>query len=100
MSTTIDPDYAEPRVPMTPERRLWAVCLLDGVREALTARFRRLQDRSKWGIPIEELPWAERWLMDPALIHVGSFVWICEQLGFCPDHMRDSALTNAREILK
>lgn len=73
---------------------------MDGIREALTARFRRLQDRSKRGIPIEALPWAERWLMDPTLIHVGSFVWICEQLGFCPDHMRDSALTNAREILK
>ena len=100
MSNTIDPNYAEPRVPQTPERRLWAVCLMDGIREALTLRYKRLQHKSKWGLPVESLAWPERWLMDTTWKHVGSFIWICEQLGYEPDHMRSSAIMNAREILK
>ena len=100
MSNTIDPNYAEPRTPMTPERRLWAVCLLDGIREALALRFNRLQGPSKKDIPVESLHWPERWLMDTTWKHVGSFIWICEQLGYEPDHMRSSAIMNAREILK
>lgn len=100
MHTTIDPDFAEPRVTMTPERRLWATCLLDGVREAVTARFERLKDREKWALPVEQLPWPERWLMDPTWRHIGSFVWICEQLGYEPDHMREQVLLNARGLMR
>ena len=100
MHTTIEHGYFEPRVPQTPERRLWAVCLMDGIREALTLRYKRLQDKSKWGLPVESLAWPERWLMDTTWNHVGSFIWICEQLGYEPDHMRSSAIMNAREIIK
>lgn len=100
MANTIEHGYFEPRGPQIPERRLWAVCLMDGIREALTLRYKRLQDKSKWGLPVESLDLAERWLMDTTWKHVGSFVWICEQLGYEPDHMRSNAIMNAREILK
>ena len=49
---------------------------------------------------MESLDLAERWLMDTTWKHVGSFIWICEQLGYEPDHMRSSAIMNAREIVK
>jgi len=100
MATTIEHGYFEPRAPQTPERNLWAVCLMDGIREALTLRYKRLQDKSKWGLPVESLAWPERWLMDPTWNRVGSFIWICEQLGYEPDHVRSSAIMNAREIVK
>ncbi len=100
MSTTISLEYAESRVPQTPERRLWAVCLLDGVREGLHQRHLRLKVETKSPVPVESMHWPERWLMDTTWSHVGSFVWICEQLGYDPDHMRAQALANAREILK
>ena len=35
MSNTIEHGHFEPRAPQTPERRLWAVCLMDGIREAI-----------------------------------------------------------------
>ena len=46
------------------------------------------------------LAWPGRWLMDTTWNHVGGFIWICEQLGYEPDHMRSSAILNAREIVK
>lgn len=100
MHTTIEHGFAEPRAPQTPERRLWAVCLMDGIREALTLRYKRLQDKSKWAVPVESMAWPERWLMDTTWRHVGSFVWICEVLGYDPDNLRSKAIMNAREILK
>ena len=100
MTTTIEHGYFEPRGPQIPERRLWAVCLMDGIREALTLRHKRRQAESKRVLPVESLDLAERWLMDTTWKHVGSFVWICEQLGYEPDHMRSSAIMNAREIVK
>lgn len=100
MANTIEHGFEEPRVPQTPVRRLWAVCLLDGIREALTLRYKRRQAESKRVLPVESLAWPERWLMDTTWKHVGSFIWICEQLGYEPDHMRSSAIMNAREILK
>lgn len=100
MSNTIEHGHFERSAPQTPERRLWVVCLLDGVREALTLRFKRLQDTSKRVLPVESLHWPERWLMDPTWRHVGSFVWICEVLGYDPDNLRSKVILNAREILK
>lgn len=100
MANTIEHGYFEPRGPQIPERRLWAVCLMDGIREALTLRHKRRQAESKRVLPVESLDLAERWLMDTTWNHVGSFIWICEHLGYEPDHMRSSAIMNAREILK
>jgi hypothetical protein len=97
MSNTIEHGHFEPRVPQTPERKLWATCLLNGIHEALTLRVERLQGPSKRVIPVESLHWPERWLMDTTWCHVGSFVWICEMLGYDPDNLRSKAIMSVQE---
>lgn len=88
MATTIDHDFAEPRVPQTPERRLWAVCLMDGIREAFEARRQRIQRK---GVTMN---FDEAWLFDPKPNHVGSFNWICYQLVLDPEVVRELSLRN------
>jgi len=88
MSTTIDPDFIEPAVHQIPERKLWAVCLLNGVQEALEARRQRIQRK---GVTMN---FDEAWLFDPEPNHVGSFNWICHQLGMEPELLRERSLRN------
>ena len=88
MSTTIDPNYVEPSVPQTPERKLWATCLLNGIHEAFEARRQRIQRK---GVTMNL---DEAWLFDPKPDHVGSFNWICHQLGMEPELLRERSLRN------
>lgn len=88
MSTTIDPDFAEPSVPQTPERKLWATCLLNGIHEAFEARRQRIQRKGA------TMNFDEAWLFDPEPNHVGSFNWICHQLGMEPELLRERSLRN------
>lgn len=94
---SVDEEYK--RMPL-PERRLWATCLLDGIREAVRMRLERLGKNKLIGAPVEVLHCHERWLMDDAWDYVGSFRWICDQLGM--DHLivRSKALMNARELAR
>lgn len=88
MHTTIDPDFVEASAPQTPERRLWAVCLLTGIQEAIEARRKRIQRN---GVTMN---FDEAWLFDPKPHHVGSFNWICYQLGMEPELLRERSLRN------
>ena len=88
MSTTIDPDFAEPSVPQTPERKLWATCLLNGIHEAFEARRQRIQRKGA------TMNFDEAWLFDPEPNHVGSFNWICHQLGMEPELLRERSQRN------
>ena len=88
MSNTIDPDFAEPSVPQTPERKLWATCLLNGIHEAFEARRQRIHRK---GVMMNL---DEAWLFDPKPNHVGSFNWICHQLGMEPELLRERSLRN------
>lgn len=85
MSTKIDPEYAEPAPTTIPERKLWTVCLLDGVRDARLAIVKRRKSsvEKDGSVSIDEL-----WLRDKTANHVGSFVWICYHLNLDPDATR------------
>lgn len=89
MSTTINPDFVvEPSAPQTPERKLWTACLLTGIQEAFEARRQRIQ-RNGVRMNLDE-----SWLFDPKPHHVGSFNWICYQLGMEPELLRERSLRN------
>ena len=88
MATTIEHGYFEPSVPQTPERKLWATCLLNGIHEAFEARRQRIQRK---GVTMNL---DEAWLFDPKPDHVGSFNWICHQLGMEPELLRERSLRN------
>lgn len=75
-----------------PERRLWAAVLLRGIQDAVAARQRRYARGGRRDLPPEALPTDERWLMDPSLRHIGSFEWICSNLGLEADHLRKKSL--------
>jgi hypothetical protein len=85
--------------PDTPERKLWVACLTGGIIDALVRRAERLR-AGKRDLPVGLFHVDEQWLMDPRQHHVGSFQWICHNLGMDPEIVRQSAIDNMWEVLK
>ena len=76
-----------PDKPLTPERRLWreALLLLPG---DLSGRASGESAAARRRIQTE----ARSWVEDTDWIGVGSFMWLCEQLGLDPDAGRAALL--------
>lgn len=94
---TFDPDeIITPKTTSMPEHRLWATCLLDGVRCALVARRARLTSKR----PNTKIEFDEWWLYDEESQHIGSFNWICHLFEQDPNKVRSRVLMKHRELIK
>lgn len=62
----------------TPEKTMWLYALIYGIAESIPG---------KWGLTQEERHLASLWVGSRST-HVGSFIWICDQLDLDPKWVR------------
>lgn len=79
----------EPNSEATPLIRLWASVMHRGLRDFAAA----MAAKSPETTPIIVWFWSDR-------NQAGSFVWLCELFGWCPDQARNRALSRLEQINK
>lgn len=84
-----DVPRAEPVI-ARPERALWFAVLLDAIEQAVRPT-RRTDGRTRAE--------AAAWLADRTRRHVGSFIFVCDELGLAPSSV-DGIVARARRGLK